>query len=196
VTTPDADGFCRYRLHVIADTVTEVVTHIGGWLVDLSMAGWDVSVLLPHSVNDNPLRILGVEPGRSNTESGSTKPSPLPDVLAVSTASYISTPGVRAATLASQRRENCSVVLWGGMCPPELRRSFSAVEHHPSAAAAAFKAKALGAAADLLPANNLEALHTHHSTLGWMNPSECKPIWDSHEHRPRILHPSIPNRSP
>jgi hypothetical protein len=36
----------RYRLDVVAASVSEVVSHAGGWLVDRVMAGWDVTVLI------------------------------------------------------------------------------------------------------------------------------------------------------
>ena len=56
-----ADGEClRYRLDVVAASAVDVVQSAGGWLYDRVMAGWEVTVLLPHGCDTRPLRILGV----------------------------------------------------------------------------------------------------------------------------------------
>ncbi|HWF27336.1 MAG TPA: hypothetical protein VG327_02980, partial [Mycobacterium sp.] len=59
--TTRADGEClRYRLDVVAASTVDVVQSAGGWLYDRVMAGWEVTVLLPHSCDSRSLRILGV----------------------------------------------------------------------------------------------------------------------------------------
>ena len=51
----------RYRLDVVAASVTDVVRFAGGWMYDRVMAGWDVTVLLADGADERPLHILGVE---------------------------------------------------------------------------------------------------------------------------------------
>src|SRR6516225_6432663 len=56
-----ADSEClRYRLDVVAVSAADVVASAGGWLYDRVMAGWEVTVLLPHGCDTRSLRILGV----------------------------------------------------------------------------------------------------------------------------------------
>jgi len=50
----------RYRLDVVGGSAVDVVQSAGGWLYDRAMAGWEVTVLLPHCGDSRPLRILGV----------------------------------------------------------------------------------------------------------------------------------------
>lgn len=49
----------RYRCDVIGQTAVDVVSGMGGWLVDLAMAGWEVTVALAERQDARPLRILG-----------------------------------------------------------------------------------------------------------------------------------------
>ncbi|ETB36586.1 hypothetical protein O977_01065, partial [Mycobacterium avium subsp. paratuberculosis 10-5975] len=59
VTRANDEGL-RYRLDVVAASTVDVVQSAGGWLYDRAMAGWEVTVLLPHGCNTRSLRILGV----------------------------------------------------------------------------------------------------------------------------------------
>jgi hypothetical protein len=52
----DAD---RYRLHVVATNIADVVTSIGGLIFDRAMAGWDVAVAVEGNADDRAIRILG-----------------------------------------------------------------------------------------------------------------------------------------
>ena len=64
-----ADGEClRYRLDVVAVSAGDVVQSAGGWLYDRVMAGWEVTVLLPHSCDSRSLRILGVRTSELDAE--------------------------------------------------------------------------------------------------------------------------------
>src|ERR1700686_1645048 len=53
----------RFRLNVVAPTVADVVSCVGGWLVDRAMLGWEITVLIAARQQDlQPLHILGVTP--------------------------------------------------------------------------------------------------------------------------------------
>ena len=102
LTFPNDVQSYRYRVHVVAKTVGDAVANVGGWLVDLSMAGWDVRVLLPECDDDTPLHILGASSAHLVTRSRSARLNPLPDVWAVSTAFYTTNRWIRTATMAAQ----------------------------------------------------------------------------------------------
>ena len=56
----DADRYQdRYRLHVVATNIADVVTSIGGLIFDRAMAGWDVTVAVDGNVDDRAIRIFG-----------------------------------------------------------------------------------------------------------------------------------------
>ena len=78
----------RYRLHVLATNVADVVTSIGGLIFDRAIAGWDVTVAVDGNVDDRPIRILG---GRVATVAGpdGAGSAPRPHVLAVATDVFV-----------------------------------------------------------------------------------------------------------
>ena len=51
---------CGIDSTLLAGSAVDVVRSAGGWLYDRVMAGWEVTVLLPHGRDTRPLRILGV----------------------------------------------------------------------------------------------------------------------------------------
>ena len=95
-----ADGEClRYRLDVVALSAADVVQSAGGWLYDRVMAGWEVTVLLPHGCDTRSLRILGVQaldPGSRPALTESTSQS-----LAVSADAFTADARVREKVLES-----------------------------------------------------------------------------------------------
>jgi hypothetical protein len=132
----------RYRMHVVATTIADVVTSIGGLIFDRAMAGWDVTVEVDRDLGpeaDRAIRILG---GRV---AAAAPDYPRPHVLAVATDVFVSSEPVRRRALAARTGSAADVVLWGRRRPPKLNRSLVAVRHRPSAAAQVFKSHALGA---------------------------------------------------
>jgi hypothetical protein len=137
----------RYRLHVVATTIADVVTSIGGLIFDRAMAGWDVTVAVDGdgsgAIDDRALRILGARVAASPSR---------PQVLAVATDVFVANEAVRRVALASHTGMATEVLLWGRRHPPKLNRRFVPVRHHPSAAAHVFKSHALTGRATSAPA--------------------------------------------
>ncbi|HEY9303742.1 MAG TPA: hypothetical protein VIO95_05580, partial [Mycobacterium sp.] len=133
-----ADDSDRYQLHVVATTVADVVTSIGGLIFDRAMAGWDVTVAVDGDVSgvidDLPLRILGARVAGSPFR---------PHVLAVATDVFVANEPIRRLALAARKGKATDVLLWGRRHPPHLNRRFVPVRHRPSAAALVFKSHAL-----------------------------------------------------
>ncbi len=135
----------RYRLDVVAATVAEAVENAGGWLFDRVTAGWDVTVFIADSdEDDRPLQILGVraEDLESAFIEGVTRPHP--QTVAVAAHLFDTDGRVRRGVLAALAAGQTEVTLWGEDCPAELH-GIDAVHHELSAAARAFKSRALAA---------------------------------------------------
>jgi len=82
----------RYRLHVVATTIADVVAAIGGLIFDRAMAGWDITVAVDGNTDDRAIRILG---GRV---ADCAQP---PHVLAVATDVFVTNERVRRLSLAA-----------------------------------------------------------------------------------------------
>jgi hypothetical protein len=136
----------RYRLDVVAPSVTEAVRFAGGWLFDRVMAGWDVTVLVADSSDDRPLQILGVESRDLEYALASWTRRPRPQSLAVAADLFDRDSRVRLGVLKALDHGSTEVTLWGETWPAELNKSIDSVQHRLSAAARAFKAQALAAA--------------------------------------------------
>jgi hypothetical protein len=132
----------RYRLHVVATNIADLVRSIGGLIFDRAMAGWDVTVAVAGDFEgeaDRPIRILGaraVGPGCADSV-------PRPHVLAVATDVFVANETVRRLALAARKGNATDVLLWGRRQPPNLNCGFVPVRHLPSAAAHVFKSHAL-----------------------------------------------------
>ena len=150
-----ADGEClRYRLDVVAASTADVVQSAGGWLYDRVMAGWEVTVLLPHSCDSRSLRILGVRTSELDAEfdlmgTGSTSRS-----LAVSAEAFTADARVRDKVLESLDNGLTEVALWGDGFPLGVNRAMTRAQHVLSAAARTFKGYALAAAG--IPCNRVD----------------------------------------
>ena len=97
------EGEClRYRLDVVAAGTLDVVQSAGGWLYDRVMAGWEVTVLLPHGCDSLPLRILGVR-ARLDLESAIDATS---QSLAVSAEAFAADARVRDRVLTALEHED------------------------------------------------------------------------------------------
>jgi hypothetical protein len=154
--TTRADGEClRYRLDVVAASAADVVQSAGGWLYDRVMAGWEVTVLLPHSCDSRSLRILGVRTSELDAEfalmgTGSTSQS-----LAVSVEAFTADARVRDKVLESLDNGMTEVALWGDGWPLGVNRAMTRAQHLLSVAARRFKGYALTAAG--IPCNSVDA---------------------------------------
>jgi hypothetical protein len=138
----------RYRLDVVAPSVTEAVRSAGGWIFDRGMAGWDVRVLLRRDAadDDRALHILGAEIGDLETALAKGPNGLRPHALAVSANLFHTDERIRAGVLNALDSGQTEVTLWGDSWPTELERSsVGSVQHRLSVAARAFKAQALAA---------------------------------------------------
>jgi len=154
-----APRFARYELDVIGAGVADVVACAGGWLFDRVMAGWDVTVAVPHNLGTAPLRILGV---RTVALDALVDSRPATRALAVAGPICNGDDLVRnvvGAALSSARTE---VTLWGDAWIPALGSRGAAVRHELSSAARVFKAQAVSAAgADAASVAPFEAFFSH-----------------------------------
>jgi hypothetical protein len=138
----------RYRLDVVAPSVSDVVTSAGGWLVDRVMAGWDVTVLISgdYSFDDlRPLHILGVVVGDLETAMQQWEERPHPQTVAVAADLFGRDERVRDGVLGALAQGLTEVTLWGESWPTDLDATVDVVQHELSAAARAFKAQAVAA---------------------------------------------------
>jgi hypothetical protein len=137
---PQDPGRCqdRYWLHVVATSVVDVVTSIGGLIFDRAMAGWDVTVAVGTDFDDRPIRILGARV--ANLAAGSPA---RPHVLAVATDVFVTNEHLRRLVLAARKGNATDVFLWGRRHPPNMNGRFAPVRHRPSAAAQVFKSHAM-----------------------------------------------------
>jgi hypothetical protein len=136
----------RYRLHVVAATVVDVVKFAGGWLFDRAMAGWDVTVLVAEHPDDRPLQILGAQILDLEDALASVETRPRPQALAAAADLFGCDPRVRQGVLQALDHGVTEVTLWGETWPAELDDSVGLVQHRLSMAAQTFKAQALAAA--------------------------------------------------
>jgi hypothetical protein len=139
------DGEClRYRLDVIAASAADAVHSAGGWLYDRAMAGWEVTVLLPHGCDSRPLRILGVK--AMDLEAGLDRTGSAHHSLAVSAEVFAADDRIRETVLKALNHGLTEVALWGEGWPLAVNRGMAWVQHVLSSAARTFKGHALAAA--------------------------------------------------
>jgi hypothetical protein len=142
---PDGEQL-RYRLDVVAASAVDVVQSAGGWLYDRVMGGWQVTVLLPPGGDTRPLRVLGVEAVRLDSDAAAAAMGRRNQSLAVSAEAFAADAGVRQKVLGALDDRLTEVALWGDGWPLRVDRGMTRVQHVLSAAARAFKGQALTAA--------------------------------------------------
>lgn len=160
----------RCSLTALCVDVPSTVRAAGGWLFDRARAGWRVTALAPIGSDLAPLRILGAEtiffpPGLDpSTFQARLEPSlftPMPASLAVAAELLGSSAALNTRVQALARR-GMEVVVWGedGFQSDE---TFDQARHRLSAAASAFKDRALRAASSVGPQDSTEFLRTRGS---------------------------------
>ena len=157
----------RYRLHVVAASVVDVVKFAGGWLFDRAMAGWDVTVLLADHPDDRPLQILGARLLDLEDALASVESRPHPQALAAAADRFGCDPRVRQGVFQALDHGVTEVTLWGETWPAELDDSVGLVQHRLSMAAQMFKGEALAAAlnAGRVPYGSIGHIETFRSGL-------------------------------
>lgn len=145
----------RRRLAVLAHDSDDVVARAGGWLFDQAQAGWEVVAALEQVDDIAPLHILGA----SVVELEGPLSVPVhhiwPDLMVVSPEVLVADSRVRAGVQDCLDRGLLDIVVWDEDLPDDLDHHFVEAHHHLSAAARAFKSRALAAggapADDLAP---------------------------------------------
>ena len=131
-----------YELAVIGLDVADVVRSAGGWMCDRVRAGWRVNVLVPAGSDVRPLRILGVDALKLETDYESVRTSS-PVALAVSPTVVAADDRVRRDVRKALLRGVTEVTFWGEPIPIDVDSSIDHVEHRLSGVARAFKTQAL-----------------------------------------------------
>jgi len=137
-----------YRCDVIARTALDVVSSVGGRLVDLAMAGWEVTAVLADCSDPRPLRILGATVVDLDWPAGPGRDR-IPQVLMVA-ADLCGDDRVRRLVQSALGQPRTQLAVWGGDGAGGLDAEFggmlSPTQHRLSAAGRAFKVRALMAA--------------------------------------------------
>lgn len=130
-------------MHVLGRDAFDVVSMVGGWILDRGMSGWDVTAFVADPTATRPLQIVGCGVRRLEPSCLTMEPLFRPPVLAVSADLYSNDAWVRKMVLEAV--ENGSdVVTWGSECRHELDGASPAL-YVLSHAARAFKAHAVTA---------------------------------------------------
>jgi hypothetical protein len=152
---PVVDPEHRYRLVVIATGMGEVVEAAGGFLCDQARAGWDVSVaMLPgiatgsvEPCDPRPLSILGIAAREPVTDwTSAIRHLPPGAALAVDADLLARDAAVRDEIAEVAARGLTELTVWGRPPAAEIGRALEPMAHALSAAALAFKSRALLAA--------------------------------------------------
>ncbi|BBZ01587.1 hypothetical protein MCHIJ_10240 [Mycolicibacterium chitae] len=143
---PAVENSLKYQLTVVASSVLEAVTTSGGWLFDRVMAGWEVNVLLPDPDDVRPLSILGARAFALETTLAESQGHE-PQGLAVSAQMFARDERIGRQVRTALRRGDTEVTFWGAELPAGVGYRAVVVEHQLTAAAHAFKNRALALAA-------------------------------------------------
>jgi hypothetical protein len=138
----------RYRLDVVTPNILDAVKFAGGWVYDRVMAGWDVTVLIASHGDVRPLEILGADTLDLESALAAWEDRPHPQTVAVAADLFDRDSRVLQHVRNALDQGATEVTLWGERLPAELDHSVDSAQHHLSAAARAFKARALAAAND------------------------------------------------
>ncbi|MQY18848.1 hypothetical protein [Nocardia macrotermitis] len=150
----------RYRLAVVASDAAAAVRHVGGWIYDRTMAGWEVTAMLADTSDVRPLRILGAVVLDLEDSLASPVHDIWPHAVAVAPEMIESDPRVRQGVLDSLQQRRTEIALWGAQLPADLDGRLEPAHHRLSTAARAFKGVALAAAGE--PEGEVSGVETFH----------------------------------
>jgi hypothetical protein len=153
----------RYRLHVAAPNVVDLITAAGGWLADRAMAGWEVTGFIADLHDDRPLQILGVDPVQFHPALD-LRDLCAADSLAISPDLFIQESRIRMRVSRAATLGKTEILFMGEAIPAGAWGKPTRVKHQCSTAAVAFKRHALAAAG--LPADGVA---DYEVLLSWSN---------------------------
>ncbi len=141
-----ADPNVPYRLDVMGTSVADVVTSVGGWLFDRTMAGWRVSMRTACDWDVRALQILGIGTIPLDWDLEARK-APQSQTLAVSAELYLSDARLREDIITALDGGLTELCVWGDTQQLGSVDHLEGTIHRLSAAARVFKAQALMALA-------------------------------------------------
>ncbi|MET8654470.1 hypothetical protein [Nocardia aurea] len=150
----------RRRLVVIAPAAADAVRDLGGWMFDMTTAGWEVTVAVADHRDIRSLEILGL----LVVDLDQVLDAPLhelhADTIAVATSSYSFDDRVRDGVLDCMQRGATRTMFWGDELPVEFDDATETTRHRVSVAARAFTSCAMRAA-------GLAVEATAHTAIIW-----------------------------
>jgi hypothetical protein len=135
----------RHRVVIVAPRVVDTVRHVGGWLYDQALAGWEVTVLTREHQDIRPLEILGARVVDLDS-AVSTENGLVPEALVASAELYSTDERIRVGLDRVLERGMTKFSMWGDEIPADIDARFSPSEYCMSRAAQVFKRHALVAA--------------------------------------------------
>ncbi|WNG89555.1 hypothetical protein C6A87_010570 [Mycobacterium sp. ITM-2016-00317] len=144
----DGETVHTYDLHVIAADVDGVVAAAGGWLCDRARAGWQVTVAVPPDRDVRALTILGLD---VDAHQPALTAPPGTAAVAVDARVLRDDERLRERVLDLVDAARAEVTVWGDPSPVGSDGRFDKVVHRLSAAARAFKARALQTTGQVAP---------------------------------------------
>ncbi|WP_067651830.1 hypothetical protein [Nocardia harenae] len=133
----------RHRLAVLACDGAEVIAEAGGWLFDRAQAGWEVAVVLAEVTEVVPLQLLGATVLELEGPLSVPVHHTWPELLIVAPELLAADARVRDGVLRCLEYDLLDIVVWDRDLPAEFEPRFLGAHYRLSAAARAFKARAL-----------------------------------------------------
>ncbi|MGI5218852.1 hypothetical protein [Nocardia sp. CA-290969] len=148
----------RPRLVVLGTSMDDAVSAAGGWIFDLSMAGWEVTVVAGDLGSPRPARILGADALDLDSALTHRHRGPQPQAVAISAALMATEAGLRGRVRQCFDRGSIEVSIWGRQYAQEFGDRTESTTHRLSHAARVFKQQALrvvrGEAGAVAPTEN------------------------------------------
>ncbi|WP_280436541.1 hypothetical protein [Nocardia carnea] len=148
----------RPRLVVLGTSMDDAVSAAGGWIFDLSMAGWEVTVVAGDLGSPRPARILGAEALDLDSAFTHRHRRLRPQAVAISAALMAGEDRLRGRVQECLDRGLIEVSIWGRQFAEEAGDRTESTTHRLSHAARVFKQQALrvvrGEAGAVAPTEN------------------------------------------
>lgn len=138
----------RPRLTVLGMNMDDVVSAAGGWIFDLSMAGWEVTVIAGDLGDPRPARILGAAALDLDSALTHRRRGRPPQAVAISAALMATEDRLRGRVQECLDRGTIDISFWGRQHTDRACDRTKTTTHRLSRAARAFKQQALRVVGD------------------------------------------------
>ncbi|EHB45741.1 hypothetical protein MycrhDRAFT_6489 [Mycolicibacterium rhodesiae JS60] len=132
-----------HELHIVTVSVADAVQWIGGWLTDRALAGWEVSVFAPESVDPTTLRILGASHRPLSEIAFTTDVDRIQPVVSVDAAIACAEPDLWDELCRRYAPQASRILFWGQLPDVAVDADIVPTDYRMSSAANAFKMHAL-----------------------------------------------------